>query len=903
MRFMIADIVLSFVLLTSNIGEAFRTPIVTRNKVRSPGLRMVVTNIDSGNVAVKLPNARSSQSSAGKVNPGSALGRLELDKEGRLRITDGPTIMEDLSPATWKGISAVSEEEVGDAISSLFLHTTLPAGSAQHALSLGSLVSCNKLLACARLTRYWMGPLFGDSAEDIPLDTQFLLMETSENGPYALMLPLVDSGFRASLEYGDAKEMEVIFYSESGDAVPSTGMRAVYVAVGTDPFELLKTGFRQVADSIGSFRTLDQKVLPSSVNDFGWCTWDAFYSKVHPSGILKGVAALKDLGVPPRNLILDDGWQQVAPHSPEWKEAKEGKGVAKENSGVLSRLFNAVLPLLAKLANNYYENYARRASHGSLPNYIWTFLSKTVLKSGIWDFFDSETDFGRQLDGFEPNHKFQSESDTDSDGSNMSLTELVKELKTGLNMKRVYCWHAMHGYWRGVSSDLGRSIDIDVDQVISKPTERLLRLEPQMGFDTISLFGVGLITNKPDLAKFYKHIHEPLAKAGIDGVKVDVQSGVSAAGNGVSVVGGPHISRMYTEAMENSVSEHFASDGNGAVDCINCMCHSTESLYRYKVTAVARASEDFFPGRPESHSVHLINVAYNSLFLGEICLPDWDMFHSKHESAELHAAARAIGGCPVYVSDVPGEHNATLLKKLVLPDGSVLRAQLPGRPTRDCLFVDVGRDGTSALKIWNRNRAGNGVVGAFHVQGVAWNFDTNENDVLDPAPAPVTASVRPRDVESLRHFEGECAVWSQRASSLQTLGSVDCSVRTRLTSKEWEIFTIAPIQTSGRVRWAPIGLGDMLNSGGALLDVGRLEEATTTEGQRGEIISASIVTRGPGRFVAFSQPAPSRIIIDGGYGSAPSELAFDYTEETGLLSFILPDERNEEAHQVAISWD
>jgi hypothetical protein len=44
-------------------------------------------------------------------------------------------------------------------------------------------------------------------------------------------------------------------------------------------------------------------------------------------------------------------------------------------------------------------------------------------------------------------------------------------------------------------------------------------------------------------------------------------------------------------------------------------------------------------------------------------------------------------------SDKPGNHDFDLLKKLVLPDGTVLRAQLPGRPTRDCLFTDPARDG------------------------------------------------------------------------------------------------------------------------------------------------------------------------------------------------------------------
>ena len=40
-----------------------------------------------------------------------------------------------------------------------------------------------------------------------------------------------------------------------------------------------------------------------------------------------------------------------------------------------------------------------------------------------------------------------------------------------------------------------------------------------------------------------------------------------------------------------------------------------------------------------------------------------------------------------------------LLRRLVLPDGSILRAQLPGRPTRDSLFRDPLRDAKSLLKV------------------------------------------------------------------------------------------------------------------------------------------------------------------------------------------------------------
>lgn len=65
----------------------------------------------------------------------------------------------------------------------------------------------------------------------------------------------------------------------------------------------------------------------------------------------------------------------------------------------------------------------------------------------------------------------------------------------------------------------------------------------------------------------------------------------------------------------------------------------------------------------------------------------------------LHGMARAVSGGAVYVSDKPGQHDFTLLRRLVLPDGYILRAQLPGRPTRDCLFHDVLRDNRTMLKV------------------------------------------------------------------------------------------------------------------------------------------------------------------------------------------------------------
>lgn len=65
------------------------------------------------------------------------------------------------------------------------------------------------------------------------------------------------------------------------------------------------------------------------------------------------------------------------------------------------------------------------------------------------------------------------------------------------------------------------------------------------------------------------------AGAGVDGVKVDCQSTLDMIGAAQGVGGGAALSAGYHRALEASVMRHFP--GN---NCINCMCHSTNDLYR-----------------------------------------------------------------------------------------------------------------------------------------------------------------------------------------------------------------------------------------------------------------------------------------------------------------------------------
>lgn len=63
----------------------------------------------------------------------------------------------------------------------------------------GRTLNCKRMLACARKKLWWMTPEWPTSTTRLPPETQFLLVELAEGGPYAILLPLIDGAFRATL--------------------------------------------------------------------------------------------------------------------------------------------------------------------------------------------------------------------------------------------------------------------------------------------------------------------------------------------------------------------------------------------------------------------------------------------------------------------------------------------------------------------------------------------------------------------------------------------------------------------------------------------------------------------------------------------------------------------------------
>lgn len=678
-------------------------------------------------------------------------------------------------------------------------------------------------MCCFRFKLWWMTQRMGKFGKDVPLETQFMIVEskdaTVEGEPddaptiYTVFLPLLEGPFRAVLQGNEKNEIEICL--ESGDAAVETcqGLHLVYMHAGTNPYEVINQAVKAVEKHMQTFRHREKKRLPSFVDWFGWCTWDAFYTDVTAEGVEEGLNSLSKGGAPPRFLIIDDGWQQI------------GNEIIKDE--------NCVVQEGAQFAN--------------------------------------------RLTGIKENAKFQKKKNGEDYDMVPGLKLVVDEAKQRHNVKNVYVWHALAGYWGGVkpTAEGMESYDSALAYPIQSPG--VLGNQPDVVMDSLSVHGLGLVHPKK-VFNFYNELHAYLASCGVDGVKVDVQNIIETLGAGHG--GRVSLTRAYHQALEASIARNFPDNG-----CISCMCHNTDGIYSAKQTAVVRASDDFYPRDPASHTIHISSVAYNSLFLGEFMLPDWDMFHSLHPAADYHAAARAVGGCPIYVSDKPGHHNFELLKKLVLPDGSVLRAHLPGRPTRDCLFNDPARDGTSLLKIWNMNKC-SGVVGVFNCQGAGWCRIEKKTRIHDTVPGTLTGSVNATDVDSISEvaghdWNGDVIVYMYRSGHLVRLPK-GVSLPVTLKVLEYELFHFCPLkEITSSISFTPIGLLDMYNTGGAV-DEFEVQQISSNSGTQSPTVIIELKVRGNGRFGVYSSQQPSKYTVDG------VETDFAYDSETGLLITTLP---------------
>ncbi|KAL0367545.1 UNVERIFIED_CONTAM: Galactinol--sucrose galactosyltransferase [Sesamum radiatum] len=530
--------------------------------------------------------------------------------------------------------------------------------------------------------------------------------------------------FKDFVQSGLDDDLDICVESGSTKVQCSKYRSCLYMHIGDDPYRLVKDAMQVIRVHLGTFKLLEEKCPPEMVDKFGWCTWDAFYLKVHPQGVWDGVKGLVEGRCPPGLVIIDDGWQSTC-HDDDHITDQEGMNRTSAGEQMPCRLIK-----------------------------------------------------------FEENHKFQNFS-YPKIPSHKGMGAFVSDLKNKFkNVKHIYVWHALCGYWGAVRPNVPQMPECRV--IRPKLSPGLGMTMEDLAVDKIINNSVGIVP--PNKAQeLFEGLHSHLKSAGIDGVKVDViHSGACKS------------------ILTASVRKHF--QGNGVIasmeHCNDFMFLGTEAI------ALGGVGDDFWCtdplGDPNStfwlQGCHMVHCAYNSLWMGNFIHPDWDMFQSTHPCAEFHAASSAISGGPIYVSDSVGKHDFELLKRLVLPDGTVLRCQHYALPTRYCLFEDPLHDGKTMLNIWNLNKW-TGVLGAFNCQGGAWCPTARRKKSAPQFSVNVTCLVCPNDIEWTNYnaknlkipFKGIhlFAVYKYKQMKLSLLKASE-TLEITLPSFEYELFTVSP---------------------------------------------------------------------------------------------------------------
>lgn len=660
----------------------------------------------------------------------------------------GPSITEprDIVQATGE---ALQDWQVADSGDSEFI--SYPVESFRHGpVHLPAFPPVRRWLALGRRNIYWMGPAFGRDLSEVAGETQFLLLEHGEKN-FRLVLPLIDGDLRFCLQGGDGG----LLVSAHGNVPNRDGAKviAAFVAEGPCPFALVKRSIAAVARRLNTFLPREAKATPAFLDQFGWCTWNAFYDAVTAEKITGGLESWRAKHLMPGLLIVDDGW--------------------------LDR------------CGDYLNTFSPAA--GVFPN---------------------------------------------------GLSEFSSYIRRMFGVRMFGVWHAFQGYWGGINpgGPLGGRFRTVANRGKIRPWEEEAGGECDL-----------FLVHPEEAAGFYAEFYRSLRASGIDFVKVDGQSATEVFSQGV--LGRVGVMRAYQQAFQTAGVREFG------VELLHCMAHGNDVIWHCRHSNAMRSSDDYRPLHDASwQQQHIHDNAYNSFLIGEVAVPDWDMFQSHRPHSVYHAMARALSGGPIYVSDVPGEQDAALLEKLVRFEGEVmrpLRCPQPAQVTRDRLLADC-REEKCLLKIFNRVN-GVGLLGLFHVHG---GGETLED------------SFRPSDVEGL---EGtEFAVWRPEEAGVRVVDRHE-PLSARLAPVQSEVAVISPI----RQGVALIGLLDKFNPPAGLRDVSMGSSRLSFEVLDG------------GRVGMYCASAPARAEMNGG------ETAFVYEATSGLLVVNAP---RRQISRLLISW-
>ncbi|KAK7396982.1 hypothetical protein VNO78_18146 [Psophocarpus tetragonolobus] len=750
--------------------------------------------------------------------------------------------------------------------------------------SLGSFSGRN-FLSVFRFKTWWSTQWVGNSGSDLQMETQWVLIEIPEVKSYVVIIPIIEKSFRSALHPGSDGHVMICAESGSTQVKASTFGAIAYVHVSENPYNVMREAYSALRVHLDSFKLLEEKTVPRIVDKFGWCTWDAFYLSVNPVGVWHGLQDFAEGGVAPRFVIIDDGWQSVNFDGDDPNEDAKNLILGGEQMTARLHRFEEC---------DKFKNYKKGLLLGpDAPSFNPKTVKELIatgieverlgkqrdgaISSGGSDLTEIESRIVKlkreidQLFGVERKESKESGGCSCKERENCGgIKAFTRDLRTVFKgLDDVYVWHALCGAWGGVrpgTTHLNSKITpCKLSPSLDGTMEDLAVLNIVQG-------SIGLV--HPDQANdLYDSMHSYLAQCGITGVKVDVIHSLEYV---CEEYGGKvQLATAYYDGLTNSIVKNF--NGSGVIASMQ-QCNDFFFLGTKQIP-MGRVGDDFWFQDPNGdpmgvfwlQGVHMIHCSYNSLWMGQIIQPDWDMFQSDHVCAKFHAGSRAICGGPVYVSDSVGSHDFDLIKKLVFPDGTVPKCIYFPLPTRDCLFRNPLSDQKTVLKIWNFNKYG-GVIGAFNCQGAGWDPKVKKIRGFPECYKTISGTVHVTEVEWDQKKEAahmgkaeEYVVYLNQTEELHFMTPKSEPLQFTIKPSTFELYNFVPVEKLGRsIKFAPIGLTNMFNSGGTIQELNYVEKG------------AKLKVKGGGRFLAYSSESPKKFQLNG------SDAAFQWLPDGKL---------------------
>jgi hypothetical protein len=221
-----------------------------------------------------------------------------------------------------------------------------------------------------------------------------------------------------------------------------------------------------------------------------------------------------------------------------------------------------------------------------------------------------------ELDFSCPGFRGWSRFEANEEGFPSGLAAVISEIKSRFpHIQYIGVWHALLGYWGGLSHD---------NEFSQHYKTRMTRAKVRYMTPTNVL-----IIDPADIHRFYDDFYSFLRSCGIDFIKTDVQH---MLGLFINPAERHDVPAAYQSAWTNAYLKHFSGR---AISCMSQIPQiSLHSFLQDQTPKILlRNSDDFFPEIPGSHPFHLFVNAHNALLTQHLnCVPDWDMFQTSKSS-------------------------------------------------------------------------------------------------------------------------------------------------------------------------------------------------------------------------------------------------------------------------------